>query len=109
MTLPLQSVLLFLLIKVGFCHIKLTQSAWKSMFINGSIFDDPAIPSTVLNTGSKMLCASIANNLLWPNVFYFNNGICRLAAVIDMTSCHNVVSEGSSLAVEGNWLLKGKH
>ena len=73
------------------------------MSIDGSIFNDPAIPSVEITVDSAIQCASVARNMNWPNVMHFSNRICRLADA-DMTSCHNAIIEGSATVLQGKWL-----
>ena len=101
------NIFILLLIQKSVCLGSLEQNIWKSMPTNGSIFSDPDIPNAEISVGSGIQCASVANNINWPNVYHFDNGLCRLADA-NMTSCHNVVTEGSSLVVQGKWLHTSK-
>ena len=103
--LQLLKFILFLLIKNGICSISVVESAWKPISINGSIFDDPSYQNEKKIADSEIKCALIANKLRWPNVLYFNGGLCHLATV-DLTSRLNVSIEGS-MTVEGKWMHTG--
>ena len=92
--------LILLLIQNGTCSVTI-QTAWKPMAINGSIFEDPSIQNQKIFTSSDIKCALMATRMKWPQVLYFNNGVCNLADA-NLTNCHNVVMEGPS-AVDGLW------
>ena len=97
---------LLLLIQNSICSVSVV-SAWKMKSINGSIFTEPTIQNDAIAMDSDVKCASIAVKLKWPNVMYFDTGVCHLAQV-DLSSCQNVFIQGSSAAVEGKWLYRGR-
>ena len=82
-------------------------TVWELKSVNGSVFSDPLFENEDVPVDSEIKCALIANKKKWPNVLYFDSGICRLATV-DFASCQNVLVERSSpSAVDGKWLIKG--
>ena len=98
--------LLFLLqMQHAAASVNYEQKFWAKKSINASIFDDPAIQSVEMAAYSGIQCAAAASTLKWPNLMYFNSGICRLAAV-DLFICKHVVNQGSP-PVNGKWLYKG--
>ena len=103
----LEKFLLFLLlIRNGTCSASVVKSAWKSISINASIFEDSSYQNEIRTTDSEIKCVLIANNLRWPNVLYFNNGLCHLATA-HWTSCLDVLIDGPG-AVAGKWMFKGR-
>ena len=98
----LLKLLLFLHIRNVFGSVSVI-SAWKQKFINASIFDDPLIQNEKIAANSDTTCALHAIRLKWPNVLYFNSGLCHLAYV-DLFTCKNA----GSPTVEAKWLYRGK-
>ena len=97
-------LILLLLFKDSSCSAGVYTN-WKPKSINGSIFDDSSYQNDKIVTNSEIKCALIANKLKWPNVLYFDSGVCHLATV-DLTSCQNVFIQGLS-SVEGRWAYRG--
>ena len=95
---------ILLIIQEGICSVSVV-TEWRLRYINVSIFDDPAIPNAVMNTDSEIKCALLANRQKWPNVLYFNNGICRMA-VVDLANYYHIFMQGAS-AVEGSLRCQG--